>query len=116
MPDRRNPGWFNRKVELLRPVTVENDFNESQTSYEPAYSGWPARRLDKLSSEDENVKGNAARSILSHDWELRFAPNLELNSKWQIRDMLDGKIYQVVAPVSEVDFRVALLVKTEIVE
>lgn len=111
-------GMYNRRVQLIGPLTVANDFNEKLTKEDVIFSKYPARKIEGEKSEDEAIKGNKIISVLSVDWDLRYIPlaKLGITTKWKIRDLYDGRVYKVVAPVSEIGWREGILVKTELVE
>jgi hypothetical protein len=109
-------GRFDRRVNLLRPVDVENEYNEAQTSYVPAYSNFPAHRKDSVTTDGEQQDAKAIQATNITEWELRYIPNLGVKSTWRLVDVFNKQVYQIISPVTEIGRRQAYRVKTMIVE
>jgi hypothetical protein len=111
-------GMYNRRLQLIRPITVANDFNEKFTKDVIEFESFPARRIDGDKTEDESSTGNKSASVLSVDWDLRYIPlhKLAIDTTWKLRDLHDKRVYKVVAPATEIGWREGILVKTEFVE
>lgn len=111
----KNRTLFDRRVELLRPVNTVNSYNEDQLVYEVAYSNYPAKKEDS-SQGDESQEGNIVRAESETGWEIRFIPGLAINATWKLKDMYDGKIYEIIAPPSENGRRISIKIKTKVVQ
>ncbi|MCF0060123.1 head-tail adaptor protein [Dyadobacter chenwenxiniae] len=111
------PGIYDRRIAILRPQTIVNDFNEEFTGeMKVVYTGVAANREDTSKTDAEDVVSNVMRSILFYDYRIRFMVGLDIKTSWQIKDLFDGRIYKIIAPVSEVGRREGLLIKTQYIE
>lgn len=119
---RRGLGRYDRRVQLIRPVNVVNEYYEAGTGQEVVYDKYPAHKLEKSSAQDNENSNQRVISILSVDWDLRFIPLLirdkdkTINNTWTLKDLTDNRTYKVVAPASEIGRGDGILIKTELVE
>ncbi|MCE7071993.1 head-tail adaptor protein [Dyadobacter sp. CY327] len=109
-------GAYNRRIQLLMPQSTPNRFNEKQTGFAIAYNKYPAKRLDATSKTDEGLEKHLVSSGSVVEWHLRFIKNLPIKTTWRIKDIFDGKIYQVVSPATEIGNRQGIRVLTKIIE
>ena len=107
---------LDRRIELLEPVTADNDYNETQINFDVAYSNFPAHRKDSVTTDGEKQEGQVIQASNVTEWEIRFIPNLNIKSTWKIRDMFSGEIYQIISPVAEIGRREGYRIKTMVVE
>ncbi|MCF0074477.1 head-tail adaptor protein [Dyadobacter sp. CY261] len=113
---RRGIGIYDRRIQILEPVSEANDYNEDQLSFEVKYGSFPAGKLDSVSEVNEAMEGQVIQSAARVDWQLRFVPDIGIKTSWKIKDLFSGLTYQVIAPIQEIGRREAWLVKTQIVE
>lgn len=119
---RRGLGRYDRRVQLIRPVTVQNEYYETGTGEQIVYDKYPAHKLEKATAQDNENASQRVISILSIDWDLRFIPSLirnqeqTINNTWILKDLTDNRTYKVVAPASEIGRGDGILIKTELVE
>lgn len=117
MPDKvTGSGAYNRRVQLLRPQSSPGGYNEKQTSFAIAYDKYPAKRLDATSKTDEGLEQNLVSSATVVEWDLRFIKALPIKTTWRIKDIFDGRTYQVVSPATEIGNRQGIRVLTKIIE
>ena len=116
MQDKRLAGKYNRRLEISEPVSVSGRFNEKKTELQVKYTNYPASKIERTLTDDQNVDGNVERAILDTEWDLRYIPNFFLGSGWQVKDLFDGRKYSVVAPSSEINRGEGILIRTKLVE
>lgn len=117
---RRGVGQFDRRIQLIKPVSVPNRLNEPKTGEEIVYSNFPAWRKDPGLTDEQNTKNNASRSVTEVDFEIHFIPDLMIGANkiltdWKIKDEFSGEVYKVVAPATELGRRYRILIHTELV-
>jgi len=108
-------GIYDRRVQILEPVEIADEYNEKQLVFSVKYGSFPAGKLDDSKTDDESLTGRIVQSDSIVRWQLRFVPNLGIKTSWKIKDLFSGLTYEVIAPVEEVGRREAWLVKTRIV-
>jgi hypothetical protein len=116
MQDKRLAGKYNRRLEISEPVSVSGRFNEKKTEMQVKYPSYPACKIERTLTDDQSVQGNVERAVLDVEWDLRFIPNFFLGAGWQVRDIFDGRKYNVVAPSSEINRAEGILIRTKLVE
>lgn len=116
--DKNFAGRLDRRVELLRPVTGRDLVtNEKYASgFEVAYSNFPAHRKENVTADNENLNGRVIQASNIIEWELRFIPAMGISTAWKLKDLHDGRTYDIISPVTEIGRRQGLRVKTMILE
>jgi hypothetical protein len=101
MQDKKGAGAYNRRVQILKPKTIPNKFNEKKTSFEVVYEKYPAKRLDAVSKADESLENHLIAGSSVVEWDLRYIRTLQIKTSWRIKDIFDGKTYEIIAPATE---------------
>ena len=119
---RRGLGRYDRRVQLIRPITVTDEYYETGTGEEFVFDGYPAHKLEKVTAQDNENSKQHVFSLLTVEWDLRFIPQLvrvpetTINNTWRLKDLTDNRVYKVVAPATEIGRGDGILIKTELVE
>jgi len=119
---KKGIGIYDRRVQLIRPATVTNEYYETGTGEELVFDGYPAHKLEKVNAQDNENSKQHVISLLTVEWDLRFIPQLirdpetTINNTWKLRDLTDNRVYKVVAPATEIGRGQGILIKTELVE
>ncbi len=116
MQDRRGAGRYNRRVQLLQPKTVTDEYNEAKTEFVVVFDMYPAQRMDTTSTKDEEQSNRIVKGLAVVEWRLRYIPTLDIRIDWEIKDLLDGKTYEVIEPATEIGRQEAIRVLTKIVQ
>lgn len=109
-------GIYDRRIQILEPAEVVDDYNEKQLSFAIKYDNFPAGKIGNSTTDDEVLDGRIVQSASQVRWQMPFVPDLGIKTSWKIKDLFSGLTYEVVAPVEEVGRREAWLVKTRILE
>lgn len=109
-------GRYDRRIRLMKPVETENEYNETDIEFEIAFSNYPAHRKESVTTDSEQLDGKVVQATNITEWELRFIPNLNIKSTWQLVDMFNGMTYQIISPATEIGRRQALRIKTMVIE
>lgn len=111
---RRGVGIYDRRIQILEPVELADEYNEKQLVFQEKYSSFPAGKLDDVKDVNEALDGRLVQSASQVFWLLPFVPDIGITTSWKIKDVFSGLTYKVIAPVEEVGRRKSWLVKTEI--
>ena len=115
MSDNRSfSSKLDRRVEFLKPSATADAFNEN-VGFESVYLSFPAHRKDSTSKQDESLSDNLIQGVANVEWEIRFLPGLEIKTNWRLKDLHDGKVYEVIAPPVEIGRRQGIRITTKIV-
>jgi len=106
---------LDRRVEFLKPSASVDSFNEN-VAFETVYSNYPAHRKDSASKQDESQSNNLIQGIAMVEWEIRFLPGLSIHTGWRLKDLHDGKIYEITAPSVEIGRREGIRITTKIIQ
>ncbi|KQS33968.1 head-tail adaptor protein [Dyadobacter sp. Leaf189] len=114
--DKRRAGKYDRRIQFLEPIEIVDDFNEQDIEYVVKFDNFPACKVAKTTTDGEDNISNQIQSSLQVNWIIRFLPGLNINTKCRIKDLYDGRVYKIVAPLDEVGRMFEYLIKTEFVE
>jgi len=107
---------LDRRIELSRPTTSVDAYNEAQTVFEVLYTNFPAHRKDSTSNEDETQENKVVRGESRVEWEIRFLPGLNIKTTWKIKDLHDGNNYEIIAPPTEIGRRQGIRITTKLIQ
>jgi len=117
MPDNRTlSSKMDRRIELSRPTTSVDAYNEAQTVFETVYTNFPAHRKDGSSNEDETQENKVVRGESRVEWEIRFLPGLDIKTTWKIKDLHDGKTYEITSPPTEIGRRQGIRIVAKLIQ
>lgn len=116
MQDRRIlASKLDRRVELSKPSTSADAFNEN-VLFQVVYSNFPAHRKDSTSNQDENLDNNLIQGESRVEWEIRFLPGLDIKTNWRLKDIHDGKMYEILSPPTEIGRRQGIRIVTKLIQ
>jgi hypothetical protein len=111
----KQPTAHDRRIRLEKPVTVANDYNETNTVWEVVLQQVPARRTEGVSSEKEGLEGAIMRASGEYEWETRYLGSIRPRANWRLVDHY-GEVYDCIAPPMEMGRRQGWVFKTRLMQ
>ena len=88
-------GLMDRKVNILQPVTVRDEYGGTPEDWEPLHSGIWARRMPISAREVVASKSEQVVAGITMRYQIRYRANVRNGMQLRIEDLEDGLVYNI---------------------